>query len=222
MAETLTVFTVRGEPASEARAVVRWSDEAESVVGIVLPDGRELWLPQDPEAYKFIAGYREGYDPQSVESRSLYLGDMTDRFSQFFQEFLLGREWGIGIDYQSGEEIKYNCDGVAFWLTGRQDDWDLKGAKRLAENVITQGERVQGVSADMGKVAVVGAASGIKDKPIAVHSYVVIGDGLAIQATGAHGRIVIASQLETQTHYGDPWYVEMNGVDPRTYGTYSL
>lgn len=205
--ESLTVFTVPGELGRASTPVV-WSEHALTVVGLVTVDGRELWLPNNTSEYKHIGGYKPGYNRDNAEPTQLNLGAMAHKFTQFVEEFLLDRGWVRGINMDEGEEIAYNCDGFSFWLTGQQTDWDLHAAKEMAARGVGRGEALHERLVAMGGVAVIGARLPGR-QILAIHTYVSLGGGLAIQVTGGQGRIIVASEQEIRGHYMHPWYQSM-------------
>lgn len=215
----LDLFVVRGEIKSPVTASV-WSDNALTVVGMVV-GRRELWLPNDPGSYKGVGGYNNGYDRDEAVTRRLRLGNMADKFTRFFEEFLIGRGWAFGLEYQEGEEIKYNCDGVALWLTGQQEDWDLKAAKGRMEATIEDGSRLRTELLELGGIAAIGARKTTTHRTVSMHSYAALGGGMAVQASGAHGTVVISSEHESRAHYSTRWHHQMYGLEVGELQTYS-
>lgn len=203
MLETLTALTVPGE----------WDEKSlnlppfEKIVGLSA-DNQELLLPDNPKEYWYGGGYREGYSKQEVTERTLSLSNNTgQQLVQFFDQFLLKMQWrDIGILSE-----KYDCHWLANWLKGvTADEATTDYTLKVADETILNGVRIDKPLVNE-QIGVIGGLCLSQSEPYAEahHSFIALDETYALQATGMHGAIAIATQSDTLRYYQETSWASM-------------
>lgn len=202
MVETLTVFTVKDQ--WTVNSSVKDDTIFDTIVGTITPRGRELWVPQKRDDYRYRSGgYSNGYSLKDVTETSITLpDDMSVRFTDFFKKMLLKRNWADkGISKE-----KYDCHWFAQWLDGQiKPRTSILRTVLNADKVIGQGSLIER-PLTMGEVGVLGYESTgfpYGQINVAEHSLVGLDDTNALQVMGKHGAVAIAPQRETAQHYAE-------------------
>lgn len=195
MSEPLIALTVPGE----------WWDTSvdvppfEKIVGLVAPE-QEILLPDSAKDYWYGGGYHDGYSKQDITERPLALSDAaSNQLVDFFDRFLMEMRWR---DVGRLSE-RYDCHWLAHWVKGKitkevTTDFTLNAA----EQVILQGEKCdKPLSGE--QIGVIGGLCLSQAVPYAEahHSFIALDETTALQATGMHGAIALASQSDTLKYY---------------------
>lgn len=155
------------------------------VVGLITPEGEELWVPP-----KVHPDTTSAYDRRSVSERTLPFDDVkAERIASYFRGFL--------SDDETTHEGNSNCHRFAGWVLG-QTDRNLTDRHAFADGIVRTGERTEENQA-VGQLGVVGYKLG-GVVPIAHHSYIGLGkdtdESLQVMWMNGHMGIARYSGLE--------------------------
>ena len=196
MTETVPIFTVTDE--WTLNSSVKDSTPFDIVVGTIAPNGKELWLPNDPSNYKYGGGYSDGYSFSDVKESSITLPvDMSVRFTEFFKKLLIKRNW-VDIEYS---EEKYNCHWFAYWLDGQINHRYSSRFIDSRANMILRGGTLLDKQLKLGEIGVLGCVSQSFDMAYAEHSMIGLNGNNVLQVMGLHGAVAISPQSETIQHF---------------------
>lgn len=195
MSNTLRALTVPGEWYEKSVDIPPFK----KIVGLSAGEA-EILLPDSPRDYWYGGGYREGYSKSDIEELPLPLSEaIGQRLVAFFQEFLMKRQWrDIGR-----LAAAYDCHWIALWLKGEIDESkDTENSLDLAEEIMLQGRKVD-LPISREEIGIIGGLSLSKAALFAEahHSFVGLDETDALQATGVHGAIAIATQADTFKYF---------------------
>ena len=195
MPEALTALTVPGE----------WWDTSvdvppfEKIVGLVAHE-QEILLPDRAKDYWYGGGYHDGYSKHDIAETALVLSDTTSKqLVDFFERFLMERGWrDVGLLSE-----RYDCHWLAQWVKGKiTEEVTTDLTLDAAEQVILRGEK-HDEPLYGEQIGVIGGLCLSHAEPYAEahHSFIALDETTALQATGMHGAIILASQTDTLKYY---------------------
>jgi hypothetical protein len=195
MSKALVALTVPGE----------WWDTSvdippfEKIVGLVAPE-QEILLPDRAKDYWYGGGYRDGYSKHDIAERPLALSDTGNKqLVVFFERFLMQMGWR---DVGRLSE-RYDCHWLAHWVKGKiTEEVTIDYTLDAAEQVILQSNKCDKPLCSE-QIGVIGGLCLSQAEPYAeaCHSFIALDVTNALQATGMHGAIAIASQADTLKYY---------------------
>lgn len=219
MSESLTALTVPG----------KWFDTSvdappfDKIIGLATSDGTEVMLPNSPRDYWYGGGYHEGYSKSDITERPLPLsGTPATQLLRFFNHLLLEMGWrDIGRLSE-----RYDCHWLAHWLKGSLDETDTTDfTLEIAEAIIIHGEKSAQPLTDE-QIGVIGGLCLSQGEPYAEahHSFFALNETDALQVTGMHGAVAIATQADTLKYYRETAWasqrIERAGIGLFTTGAF--
>lgn len=196
MSEKMPIFTI--PDVVKNKSSVSDTIELRKVVGLIAPDGREIWAPDAPGKKGYRGSYARGYSRADVAESGLELGARFHaKFARFFNEAVAKPE-----SVPRNDVIHtYDCHWLAFWMMNLLDsDHTLDDSLYLAKQRIKASIGPQ-TGLELGEIGVLGCNT--DRKPMAVHSFVGLRNGLGLQAMGICGPIAITTQDLTLQHYDE-------------------
>ncbi len=166
------------------------------VVGIIAPNGDEIWLPDSASDYVYGGSYSKGYSKKDIAEDSLALeADMAARLASFFENNLMRMRW---VDQPRSAE-RYDCHWFAFVLRGAmRADGVNDPSLEIAEQFIRDG-KLDPRYLKLGEIGVVGLRN--LNRVSAEHSMIGLGDGNCLQVMGIHDVVGVSEQIATAEYY---------------------